>query len=225
MRHSISRRFFRLLLRLYPRGFRESYGADMERMFLVSLQAHSARRGRLGAVYACLRVTWDTLANAVAVRTGSEEASRRATVDPGAEVSRPEGSLRTTLGSILRDGRFASRGLRKSPTFTVVVVLTAAFGITLSTLVFTALNASVFRPLPHVRNPEELVKVVREFPTRPGRWYNFSYADYEHLREQATTVEDVVAAGVGDLTQIDGIGEATANKLIDAAIASQAAGE
>jgi predicted permease len=83
--------------------------------------------------------------------------------------------------------------MRKSPGFTIVVVLTAAFGITLSTLIFTILNASILRPLPHVRNPDELVKVFRVLPSVAGSRYNFSYADFETIRERATLVEDVVA--------------------------------
>jgi predicted permease len=83
--------------------------------------------------------------------------------------------------------------MRKNPTFTLVVVLTAAFGITLSTLVFAILNASILRPLPHVRDPGELVKVFRLHPSEAGVRYYFSYRDFESIREQAATVEDVVA--------------------------------
>ena len=83
--------------------------------------------------------------------------------------------------------------MRRNPTFTVVVVLTAAFGITLSTLMFAVLNASILRPLPHVPDPGELVKAFRLHPSEAGVRHNFNYRDFESIREQATTVEDVVA--------------------------------
>jgi predicted permease len=83
--------------------------------------------------------------------------------------------------------------MRKNPTFTLVVVLTAAFGITLSTLVFAILNASILRPLPHVREPGELVKVFRLHPSEAGVRHFFNHRDFESIGERATTVEDVVA--------------------------------
>lgn len=109
--------------------------------------------------------------------------------------SRPPGPARSLsfVDSLLADIRFAARGMRKNPTFTLVVVLTAAFGITLSTLVFAILNASILRPLPHVRDPGELVKVFRLHPSEAGVRHFFNYRDFENIRERTTTVEDVVA--------------------------------
>ena len=64
---------------------------------------------------------------------------------------------------MLRDLRFAFRLYRTNPGFTIVSILLLAIGIGASTLIFSAVDALLLRPLP-VRDPESLVRVVE---TRP----------------------------------------------------------
>src|SRR5436309_16035819 len=56
---------------------------------------------------------------------------------------------------IMNDLKFASRQLLKNPGFTAVAVLTLALGIGANTIVFSVVNALMFRPLP-LANPDEL---------------------------------------------------------------------
>ncbi len=60
------------------------------------------------------------------------------------------------MTALMQDLRFALRGFAKSPTFTVVVVLTLALGIGANVAIFSLMDQLLFRPLP-VPSPERLV--------------------------------------------------------------------
>jgi predicted permease len=63
--------------------------------------------------------------------------------------------------SVLRDIRFSWRSFRRAPLVAVTIVTTVALGLGLIAVVFTILNAAIFRP-DAVRNPSELFSITRQ---------------------------------------------------------------
>ena len=89
----------------------------------------------------------------------------------------------------MSDLRFAVRMLAKSPGFTLVAVALLAVGVGANALIFSAVDAVLWRPLP-VRHAEELVRMVQRIP-RIGTSSTFHYSFYQALREHSTTLSAV----------------------------------
>jgi predicted permease len=69
-----------------------------------------------------------------------------------------DASAGVLLDSMLRDLRYAARGLRRNPGFAIVATLTIAFGIGANTAIFSVVDAAVLRPLPYAE-PDRLVSL------------------------------------------------------------------
>jgi putative ABC transport system permease protein len=87
-----------------------------------------------------------------------------------------------------RDVRYAARTLRRSPTFTLVAVLTVALGVGAATTVFSVVQ-SVLRALPY-DEPNELVAVRTVFR---GADDATSALDFLDWRRQSTAFADLAA--------------------------------
>jgi predicted permease len=95
------------------------------------------------------------------------------------------------LENLLLDVRYALRVLRKSPTFTVVAVITLMLGIGANVLVFGVLNAVLLQSL-DVREPQNLYQ-LRPKQRVSGRLLTTSYPAFEDLRRRSTTFSDMFA--------------------------------
>jgi putative ABC transport system permease protein len=91
-----------------------------------------------------------------------------------------------------KDIRFAWRSLAKSPVFTVVALLSIAFGIGANTAIFTLLDQVILRALP-VKDPGRLVLLYRDGSTYGNNRGDkaLSYPMYEDFRDQNTVFDGV----------------------------------
>lgn len=94
---------------------------------------------------------------------------------------------------MLNDLYYAFRTLRKSPIFTITVVVTIALAIGASTAIFSVTNAVLLRQLPY-KDPERLVLACSDMQRRNVKDFPLSNADYLDLRNGArNNFEDFAA--------------------------------
>ncbi len=95
------------------------------------------------------------------------------------------------MDELMRDLRYAVRGLRGAPGFTLVAVATLALGIGVNSTIFSVVNAVLYSPLP-VERPAELVDVYGRPATQSTHDSN-SYPNYLDYREQTQTLSGLIA--------------------------------
>ncbi len=83
--------------------------------------------------------------------------------------------------------------------FSVAVIVTLALGIGLNTMVFTLVNAVLFRPLA-IPGGERLVAINSQQRSDPENLYQISYPDFRDFRSSATAFESIEAS-----TQDEGV--------------------
>ena len=85
------------------------------------------------------------------------------------------------LTELRHDLRYAVRGLRASPGFTAVALLTLAMGIGASTTIFSVANAVLLRPFPY-HEPDRIVRLYETNPTTET--FSISEPDYLDWRQR-----------------------------------------
>jgi predicted permease len=127
------------------------------------------------------------------------------------EEIRQMGALRW-LDALRQDLRFGARTLRRSPVFTLVVVLSIGLGIGANTAIFGMIHALLLERLP-IPRPRELMLVQR---TQPGGgsahsgWEGptyFSWEEYEALAASRVISLSSFAGSYSDDAEINGSGK------------------
>ena len=85
--------------------------------------------------------------------------------------------------TLWQDLRFAARLLARSPGFTGAAVACLAIGLGVTTSVYSELQSLVFRDLPAVRGPNELVRSQTPMP----------YGDWEEFRDHSGAFTSLTA--------------------------------
>jgi putative ABC transport system permease protein len=90
---------------------------------------------------------------------------------------------------MLADLKFALRQLAKAPAFTAIALVTLAVGIGSATVVFSAINALLFKPLPLVSDTEDrFLFITQTDPARGSDDLGWSLPDFVELQKRATTL-------------------------------------
>jgi predicted permease len=179
----------RLLLALFPRHFRETFGDDMRDVFRDQLAA-ARRRGRWTAV----PIFWLLTTLRMVAAAWAEHRADAAAASHTRRGSTMFEALRTDL-------RLTARSLARAPMFAAITIGVISIGIGAVATIFSAMNALVLRPLPGTTDGDRLFTIDRrsddlsEGASASGR---FS----QHLRAATHTLDDLavwsrVALSVG----------------------------
>lgn len=178
----------RLLLRLLIRGdAREFVVGDIEEEFFEHILPTLGRG-------AAKRWYWGQVLHSIMSRASHETVRRKKPVQTGENL----------MATILVDIRYAFRGLRKTPGFTAVAVLTLALGIGANTAIFSVVHTVLLQPLPFPE-PERLVQVWETHPDRGWDGSSISRPNFRDYREQNQSFEDLGAITWTDMN-LTGLG-------------------
>jgi predicted permease len=138
-----------------------------------------------------------------------DEARRAARIEMGSSLHMCEKvreyGWENRVETLIADLRYAVRGLRAAPGFTVVVILTLAFGIGANTAIFSVVHAALIKPLPYYE-PDRILTLTESRSATDGRFWNASYPDFLDWRQQSRSFQSL-AGFTGGGAVLRGAGE------------------
>ena len=174
-----ARRWFRLLLRSFPAGFRERYGPAMEEAFREA-SAERRARGLLSLARFLVRTTVDMTLSGLRERFGSRHAAGR----------KAQGSVWAGWPVSWVEVKLGLRMLSKHPGLAVASTFALAVGIPVG----LAPDQVVDGVMANLPVPEgERIRLLRQWDPRLGRSASASYGEFDAWRESLTSFEDLAA--------------------------------
>lgn len=107
------------------------------------------------------------------------------------------------MDQVIRDIRFALRGLAKKPAFTVIAVLTLALGIGANTAIFSVVNAVLWRPLA-IKDPDRVMTFWHSAPAKGLQHMDLNDAMFAYYRNRTRTFESLAAFETGEFSLTGG---------------------
>jgi len=191
-------RIYRILLRAYPRAFRERYARDMLDFYRARIT--DARPGVAGVARVWSQLLPDMFATAMAERL----AWLHGNTDRATAIHRHYGTRREHPMSILeQDVRYAIRGMLRQPAFALIVLGTLALGIGANGAIFTIVNGVLLRPLPYA-NAGRIVDFAHKDPY--SQVSEAEFVDYKKglpaLSRLAAYSRPTLTMTIGDESQV-----------------------
>ena len=94
--------------------------------------------------------------------------------------------------TVVRESRHAVRTLRRSPSFSLIAILTLGIGLGASTTIFTLLDRVALRPLPYP-NAERLIHIGTLWPkVKAGEEYGISRGQYFYFKQHSQALADIL---------------------------------
>src|SRR6267378_3071162 len=114
-----------------------------------------------------------------------------------------------SIENFVADLRYGSRALRKTPAFSLTVIITLCLGIGLNSAIFSLVSGILLRE-PPVKDPQHIVVLTLANPEQGPDRNPVSASEFSALREQghffkeiaATSYEDLVMTGRGEPERI-----------------------
>ena len=178
---------FDLLVRFFPRAFREAFGDEMRRVHMEQRRTAQIRGLRASAAL------W---IRTVAGMTSAAWRERR-------DARKPVPVRLALMETLVTDLRLTVRMLVGRPLFTIVVIAALSIGVGGVATIFSALNAVVLRPLPGVTDGHALVGIDRRNPDF-SEGVSASVRFYQHLRGHARSLSGMAVWSRVPLTIVVG---------------------
>ncbi len=162
-RLSVSMRFFKNLVRVFPFDFQTNYGGEMAGVFR---EQHREAEER-GGVTAILKLWAETFAGIFRV------------------------APREHWEILKQDCAYAFRMMAKNRGFTLIAILTLTLGIGANTAIFSVVHTVLLSPLPY-RNGQQLIFILQKAPRVGQGDAGFSVPEINDYREQNRTLSSLV---------------------------------
>lgn len=192
------------LMRLLDRGRRAQLDAELAE----ELQFHREQLER------------DAAATGLDAQAARHAASRQlGNVTRAREDARARWSI-PIVDAVLRDLHYAWRGLRRSPGFTLTVIVTLGLGIGANVTMFSVVDRLMYRPLAYLRDPATVHRVYWQWQGASGPRTSNSTTYRRFLDFQASTKSFTAFAGFSERDLAVGEGDRVRERRIAAVSAT-----